>query len=115
MPKRGNGEGTIGRTKDGRWCARYYVETSQGRKRKAIYAHTRLEAATKLAHAIAQRQLKLDRRNAGFSHFRFHDLRHTAATLMLRAGTPVNVVANVLGRSDPAMTLRRYAHALPDM
>ena len=46
---------------------------------------------------------------------RFHDLRHTSATLMLKAGVPVNVVSKVLGHSDPAMTLRRYAHALPDM
>lgn len=46
---------------------------------------------------------------------RFHDLRHTAATLMLKKRVPVNVVARVLGHSDPAMTLRRYAHALPDM
>jgi integrase len=46
---------------------------------------------------------------------RFHDLRHTCGTLLLRAGTPVNVVAKILGHSDPAMTLRRYAHALPDM
>ncbi|HJQ29063.1 MAG TPA: site-specific integrase [Rubrobacter sp.] len=46
---------------------------------------------------------------------RFHDLRHTAATLMLKKRVPVNVVSKVLGHSDPAMTLRRYAHALPDM
>jgi integrase len=46
---------------------------------------------------------------------RFHDLRHTAGTLMLRAGTPIHVVSKILGHSDPAMTLRRYSHALPDM
>jgi len=46
---------------------------------------------------------------------RFHDMRHTAATLMLKKRVPVNVVAKVLAHSDPAMTLRRYAHALPDM
>jgi integrase len=44
---------------------------------------------------------------------RFHDLRHTAATLMLKKRMPVNVVTRVLGHSDPAMTLRRYA--LPHM
>jgi len=42
-------------------------------------------------------------------------MRHTAATLMLKKRVPVNVVAKVLAHSDPAMTLRRYAHALPDM
>jgi integrase len=43
----------------------------------------------------------------------FHDLRHTATTLMLKKRVPVNVVTRVLGHSDPAMTLRRYA--LPDV
>lgn len=59
---------------------------------------------------------KRDLEAAGLpKEIRFHDLRHTAGTLMLRAGTPVHVVAKILGHSDPAMTLRRYAHALPDM
>jgi integrase len=55
VTKRGNGDGTIDRTKDGRWVARYFVETAGGKKRKTIYCRTRLEVATKLAHAIAQR------------------------------------------------------------
>ncbi len=59
---------------------------------------------------------KRDLEAAGLpKEIRFHDLRHTAGTLMLRAGTPVHVVAKILGHSDPAMTLRKYAHALPDM
>ena len=46
---------------------------------------------------------------------RFHDLRDTAATLMIRGGVDVRTVADILGHADPAMTLRRYAHVLPDM
>ena len=34
---------------------------------------------------------------------------------MIKKRVPVNVVSRVLGHSDPALTLRRYAHALPDM
>lgn len=45
---------------------------------------------------------------------RFHDLRHTHATLLLRAGIPVHVVAARLGHVDPAITLRVYAHVLRD-
>jgi integrase len=45
---------------------------------------------------------------------RFHDLRHTHATLLLRAGVPVHVVAARLGHRDPAITLRVYAHVLAD-
>ena len=45
----------------------------------------------------------------------FHDLRHTAGTLALRQGVPLHTVSRMLGHSDPAMTLRRYAHVLDDM
>ncbi len=46
---------------------------------------------------------------------RFHDLRHTAGTLALRQGVPLHTVSKMLGHSDPAMTLRHYAHVLDDM
>jgi integrase len=45
----------------------------------------------------------------------FHDLRHTAGTLALGQGVPLHTVSRMLGHSDPAMTLRRYAHVLEDM
>jgi integrase len=50
----------------------------------------------------------LDR--AGLHRIRFHDLRHTAASLMLSNGIPVNVVSNRLGHSQPSTTLDIYAH-----
>jgi integrase len=40
MGRRGNGEGTITRRKDGRWEARYCVPTVNGTKRKTIYGKT---------------------------------------------------------------------------
>jgi integrase len=49
------------------------------------------------------------------TNFRFHDLRHTAGTLALRQGVPLYTVSKMLGHSNPAMTLRRYAHVLDDM
>jgi integrase len=51
---------------------------------------------------------------AALPKVRFHDLRHIHATLLLRAGVPVHVVAARLGHSDPAITLRVYAHVLAD-
>ena len=45
----------------------------------------------------------------------FHDLRHTAGILALGQGIPLHTVSKMLGHSDPAMTLRRYAHVLEDM
>jgi integrase len=44
---------------------------------------------------------------------RFHDVRHTHATLLLRAKVPVHVVAQRLGHASPALTLSIYSHVLP--
>ncbi|EQD46221.1 integrase family protein [mine drainage metagenome] len=41
---------------------------------------------------------------------KFHDLRHTAATLLLGQGVHSKVVANLLGHATVAMTLDRYSH-----
>jgi len=52
---------------------------------------------------------------AGVPRIRFHDLRHTAATLLLEAGSHPRVVAERLGHADPGLTLRVYAHATATM
>jgi integrase len=52
---------------------------------------------------------------AGLRRVSFHALRHTAATLALRAGVPVHVVSRRLGHKDAAITMRVYAHVLADM
>jgi integrase len=46
---------------------------------------------------------------------RIHDLRHSAATLLLSKGVPIKVVSEMLGHSDVSITLSIYAHVLPDM
>jgi integrase len=46
---------------------------------------------------------------------RFHDLRHTAATLMLQQGIHPKVVQERLGHSDISMTLNTYSHVMPGM
>ncbi len=50
---------------------------------------------------------------AGLRDQRFHDLRHTAATLMLRDGLPVHEVSAVLGHAQTSTTLNVYSHVLP--
>ena len=47
--KRGNGEGSISRRKNGGWMGQYTVYTAEGRKRRTIYGKTRAEVAAKLA------------------------------------------------------------------
>ncbi len=54
-------------------------------------------------------------KRAGLPRIRFHDLRHTCATLLLRRGVHPKVVSELLGHSTVTMTLDRYSHVLPDM
>lgn len=44
---------------------------------------------------------------------RFHDLRHTVASILLSQGQSVRAVSQRLGHSNPALTLRVYAHCMP--
>jgi integrase len=46
---------------------------------------------------------------------RLHDLRHTHASILLKAGVPVKVVSERLGHSSPAFTMTVYQHVLPGM
>ena len=54
-------------------------------------------------------------RKAGLPRIRFHDLRHTAATLLLGQGVNVKVVSEMLGHSNISITLNIYGHVLPHM
>jgi integrase len=54
-------------------------------------------------------------RRSGAPRIRFHDLRHTSATLLLRAGVNPKVVSERLGHSSVAFTLDTYAHVIPGM
>jgi len=46
---------------------------------------------------------------------RLHDLRHTHASIAVKAGVPIGVVSERLGHSDPGFTLSRYSHIMPGM
>ena len=48
-------------------------------------------------------------------YIRLHDLRHTHATLLLKAGVPVKVVSERLGHASAQITLQTYQHVLPGM
>lgn len=47
------------------------------------------------------------------ARLRFHDLRHTVASVLLSQGQSVRAVSQRLGHSNPALTLRIYAHCMP--
>ena len=64
-------------------------------------------AVTKEFHRV------LDR--AGLPQRRFHDLRHSCATLLLVQGVSPRVVMDVLGHSQIGLTMNTYSHVIPDM
>ena len=46
---------------------------------------------------------------------RLHDLRHTHATIALKANVPIKVISERLGHEHPGFTMKQYAHVIPGM
>ncbi len=68
-----------------------------------------LEAKTMLRQFLAL----LER--AGLPRMRFHDLRHSCASLMLAQKVPAKVVQSILGHSSYHLTMDTYSHVLPEL
>lgn len=49
------------------------------------------------------------RKKAGLPHLRFHDLRHSTASLLIQSGASLYLVQQILGHASPVMT-QRYSH-----
>lgn len=95
---------------------------SQSKQRLALgsdYADRDLVFANALGQPLdgtaVTKRFQQRAQSAGLGHLRFHDLRHTAATLMLSAGTHPKVVSERLGHATINITLDTYSHVLPDM
>jgi integrase len=54
-------------------------------------------------------------KKAGLPPIRFHDLRHTSATLLLQRGVNIKAVSARLGHTKIATTLNLYVHFMPEM
>ncbi len=52
---------------------------------------------------------------AGLPRRRFHDLRHTAATLLLAQGVDIRTIMETLGHSQIGLTMNTYAHVMPHL
>lgn len=63
------------------------------------------ELGRPLKHRNLRRHFHRAREAADLRHVRFHDLRHSAATLLLAQGVPAAVVMSVMGHTDPRMFL----------
>ena len=54
-------------------------------------------------------------RRLGLPHIRFHDLRHTHATLALQVGIHPKIMSERLGHTSTSFTLDIYSHAVPTL
>ncbi|MHB8516518.1 MAG: site-specific integrase [Dehalococcoidia bacterium] len=64
---------------------------------------------------VVRRSFRPLLRAAGLPRIRFHDLRHTAATLLMGQNVPPKVVSEMLGHSQVGITLDLYSHVTPTM
>jgi len=65
-------------------------------------------------HTVSQAWRRMVRR-LGLKGVRFHDLRHTSATLMLKQGAHPKVVQERLGHASISTTLNVYSHVMPGL
>ena len=65
--------------------------------------------------SVVRKRLQLILEHAGCKHVRFHDLRHTFATLALQNGMDVKTLSAMLGHVSAATTLDIYTHITDDM
>lgn len=71
-------------------------------------------AGNPISHAnLLQRMFYQTLRRAGLRKVRFHDLRHTFASVLISSGTDVVRVSRMLGHASPAITFQVYSHILP--
>jgi integrase len=67
------------------------------------------------AQNIVNRYFKPLLRRSGLPNIRWHDLRHTCATLLLGRGVHPKMVQHLLGHASIQLTLDRYSHWIPSM
>lgn len=68
-----------------------------------------------MSSSFLNKQFKAVLQVGNLPNIRFHDLRHTNATLMLKQNIPAKIVSSMLGHSTIAITLDTYSHVLTDM
>jgi len=86
---------------------------AKGQARQFVFCDTQGGPVRK-SNLVRRSFLPLLKR-AGLPRIRFHDLRHTAATLLLLQGVHPKVVQERLGHSQISITLDTYSHVLPSM
>ena len=84
--------------------------TAQTRRLRRLTTHVFVNSRRRKPYADIRKPFKAALKEAEIdTTFRFHDLRHTAASQMVMAGVDLRTVGHILGHRTPQMTLR-YAH-----
>lgn len=68
-----------------------------------------------LSPHLVSTEFQRQRRAAGIPKVRLHDLRHSAATLLLAEGVPLAVISDWLGHAGIAVTMQHYAAVVPEL
>jgi integrase len=80
---------------------------------KGLIFHTKSGKPINARHLV--RHFRIANDAAGVPVIRFHDLRHTCATLLLSQNVHPKVVQEILGHSQIRLTLDTYSHVIPSM
>ena len=91
------------------------VEALRRHPRSSEWIFSSKNGTSLSVHNLHNRSWKPLLKDAGLPNIRFHDLRHTCATLLLSKGVHPKVVQELLGHSSIEITLDTYSHVLPSM
>ena len=93
---------------------KYLEKTKKVGFKKTEYVICKKDGEGYVLRSIAQKWTRFCKKNK-IRVIRFHDLRHTCATLMIAGGVSPATVQAILGHSDVQITLNTYTHPLPTM
>jgi integrase len=94
---------------------RVAVEALRRHPRSSGWVFSSRNGTSLSVHNLHNRSWKPLLKDSGLPDIRFHDLRHTCATLLLSKGVHPKLVQELLGHSSIEITLDTYSHVLPSM
>ena len=89
------------------WKLKYGLSSSWKNKDNLVFTY---EDGSNVSTRTVYNNFKAIVSRMGIKEVRFHDLRHTFATLALQNGVDVKTVSSILGHSTVAFTMDKYTH-----